>query len=302
MSENAGLSWKERHKDGIAATELTACPHCVASRLLDLPETREFSPQQKQRMSLGKHFQDMEADRLKEKGLDFYRGQATKLTGLAMPIIGEPDFLIRENGKVARVVEVKYRTYPPRTLPQAWLYQAGVYSIRYDDVPITYAIYSLDERYELSLDGPPEELPAVLREWADMIAPVVKRGVPLDSLPHNPVACQRSGWACEGCLGARKAEEEYTDYERRRLRRYLELRQWDEDNKEQAKNWAAAKQEAQEIAMARDGECRFEGFVFEVRERTVRRVDTKQLPDEIRAEYTIARTEHRLRVEEEQDA
>jgi len=315
--------WEAHHEGAIAPSELTSCPHCVGARLLGLPKTRPFSPAQKRWMAMGKYWEEVEAERLKADGVDFYRGRQVVLLGLALPVRGTPDFLIREGGKVVEVREVKFRTTPPASPPLAWLYQAGTYSLRYDGVPITFAVYGqMGARTEMRLDGPPPELTSVLREWADMLAPIVKEGqairdrfakdgVPQDDpdvlaalanliadLPHNPEACARSEWSCTDCFGARKASE-LNDYEKRQLDLFLELSEWYDQHRERIKAFDAAKKAAQEIVLAREDNCiEHNGKVFFVKVHEQTRVDTKALPQEIKDKYATFSTVRRLVVDD----
>jgi len=273
--------WEERHKGALAASDVGRCLHCAAARLVELPKTKPFTPQQKRRMSVGAHFQSLERERLKGEGLDWYAGRVVKLEGLPIPVTAQPDFVVRENGSY-RIIEVKYRTFPPPELPREWQYQAGVYSLRYESCPVTFALYDLEERQEFEMPGPPAELPGLLQEWTEALAGVLAGDYTPNDLPHEPYWCKRSEWACTDCIGQRTADSELSTLEQARLQDYLALRIRFEALRQAEKEYDAAQQAAKEILAAHGGTLQHSGLVLTLRESRSTRLDTKAIPPEVR--------------------
>jgi len=281
QTETAPLSkWEERHKGALAASEVGKCLHCAAARLMELPKTNEFTARQRQRMSIGAHFQAMEAFRLKELGFDFYAGRLVVLAGLALPVRGLPDFVVRENGGF-RVLEVKYRSSPPPEIPREWGYQAGIYSLRYGSCPVTFPVYDFETREPLEMAGPPADLPVLLGEWAEALRGVLDGKYQPHELPHEPYWCKQSEWACADCIGQRTADTELTAIEEGRFAQYLKLRSLFEGLKQSDKEYEAAKDAAKEMIAARGSIVRG-GMMFTLRESRSYRIDTKELDPEIR--------------------
>jgi len=272
--------WEERHKGALAASEVGKCLHCAAARLMELPKTNEFTARQRQRMSIGAHFQAMEAFRLKELGFDFYAGRLVVLEGLALPVRGLPDFVVRENGGF-RVLEVKYRSSPPPEIPREWGYQAGIYSLRYGSCPVTFPVYDFETREPLEMAGPPADLPVLLHEWAEALRGVLDGKYQPHELPHEPYWCKLSEWACPDCIGQRTADTELTAIEEGRFAQYLKLRSLFEGLKQSDKEYEAAKDAAKEMIAAHGSVVRG-GMMFSLRESRSYRIDTKQLDPEIR--------------------
>jgi hypothetical protein len=273
--------WQERHEGALAGSETGKCLHCSAARLLGLPKTKAFTPAQLRRMSVGMHFQGLERERLKEEGADWYAGQTVVLDGLALPVRATPDFVVRENGGY-RIIEVKYRSSPPPEIPREWGYQAGVYSLRYESCPVTFALYDLDDRVELAMPGPPADLPALLHEWCDALRGVLDGQYQPHELPHEPYWCKRSEWACEDCVGMRTADTELSAIEEARFAQYLELRNRFEALKQADKEYDAAKEAAKEMIVARGSIVRA-GMLFTVRESRSEWLDMKAIPEDVKA-------------------
>ena len=273
--------WEEIHEGALAGSETGKCLHCSAARLLGLPKTNEFTPRQKQRMSIGRHFQALEHSRLKEEGADFYPGRQVALHGLAVPVRAQPDFIVRENGRY-RVYEVKYRSFPPPEIPREWGYQAGVYSLRYHSCPVTFSVYDFDTREEMHMEGPPTDLPALLHEWCDALRGVLDGKYQPHELPHEPYWCKRSEWACEDCVGMRTADTELSAIEEARFAQYLELRNRFEALKQADKEYDAAKEAAKEMIAARGSIVRA-GMLFTVRESRSEWLDMKAIPEDVKA-------------------
>ena len=272
--------WEEYHRGALAASEIGKCLHCAASRMVDLPKTKEFSARQRQRMSIGAHFQALESARLKENGADFYSGRHITLQGLAVPVRATPDFVVRENGGF-RIYEVKYRSSPPPEIPREWGYQAGVYSLRYDSCSVTFPVYDFETREEMHMEGPPADLPVLLGEWAEALRGVLDGKYQPHELPHEPYWCRLSEWACEDCIGQRTADTELSAIEEGRFAQYLKLRTLFEGLKQSDKEYEAAKDAAKEMIAARGSIVRG-GMMFSLRESRSYRIDTKELDPEIR--------------------
>jgi hypothetical protein len=262
--------WEELHEGALAATDLRKCPHCVSSRLLGLPKTNPFSEQRKQRMSIGKHFEAMEATRLKEVAPDAYRGRVMVIHDYAIPVRLWPDFVIPVDGKAAKIIEVKYRTTAPLTIPIDWSYQAGVYQLRFGGIPAQFSVYSLDSHNLLEQESPPEDIGDRLAEFAEMMADVLNGSLSIDDLPHDPKTCQDSEWACAECYGARHSETDLIDYERERLMEFLELDRQAEALAQVKRDRDRAEAAVKEIVLAHEGSLTFQGNEWSCYERVQR--------------------------------
>jgi hypothetical protein len=293
-------TWEEQHRGALAASEVGKCLHCAAARLVGRPKTRPYTPAQLRRMSVGVHFQRLEAMALREERRVFYAGRLVSLPGEAVPIRGFPDFVIRENGGL-RVREVKYRSWGPLEPERQWRYQVGVYRLRYHGCPGEFAIYNLDDRAVVDAGEIPPELPLLLREWALALAGVLEGRYEPEELPHEPFWCRRSEWACPDCVGARRAETELTPLERERLGQFTELRAFYEGMRLRDREYEAARLAAQEIVAAHGGEVRCGGKVYRLRETRSVRVDTKAIPPEVRETLPASEVVSRTVVVEEEE-
>ncbi|HUT62170.1 MAG TPA: hypothetical protein VNA25_30390 [Phycisphaerae bacterium] len=276
-------AWETRHKGYLAASEFGRCLHCAAARLTGQQKTAPFSPAALKRMSLGSHFESMERERLKGLGVDFYDGRDVVLSDLPVPVLGRPDFVIRENGGY-RIDETKFRSFPPPTLPREWGYQAGCYSIRYGDAPIDFPIYDLDadEPSILTAEGPPPDLIPLLKEWTEALRGVLDGKYQPKDLPHEPYWCRRSEWACPDCIGERQAETELSLGEQTRVDDFLRLKAQFDLLKQAEKELEASKDATKEILGARGGSIFHAGYRLTLRESKPRDLlDKKLIPAEV---------------------
>lgn len=278
--------WEERHEGALAGSELGKCLHCAAARLVGLPKTQEYTPQQLRRMSIGHHFQALEREGLKEEGADWYAGRLVVLEGLAIPVRATPDFVIRENGGY-RIREVKYRSSPPPELPREWLYQLGIYRLRYESCPGDVALYDFNDREVIEAGEIPPDLPVLLREWTEALAGVLDGRYQPHELPHEPYWCKRSEWACTDCIGQRTAETELSVIEEARFKEYEGLRLRFEALKQAEKEFDAAQDAAKEIIAAHGGLIVRGGLSFRLGETVSERLDTKAIPPEVKATLPV---------------
>jgi len=311
MSEVPTLSaWEERHKGALGASEVEKCLHCSGARLLYCqdpaasPKTNPFTPAQLRRMGIGSHFQDLERERLKElkesEGLDFYDGRDIVLQGFAIPVVARPDFIIRE-GEKHRVREVKYRTFSTGEPQREWLYQLGVYRLRYDGGDGDFAIYSLTDRVEVEGGEIPSDLVPKLHEWTSALLGVLEGRYLPKELPHDPTWCKGSEWACEDCIGQRTATStELLPFEERDLQEYLELSEKDRVFKPTADRYEKVKGRVKEILGAHGGGVVAFGHRFRISESSSQRINMKlltpKLKDQIPYYTSISRS---IRLEDE---
>jgi len=252
---------------------------------------------------VGQHFEDLERMRLKEAGVQFFPGQLCVLADLALPVRGQPDFVVTGD-EGYEVVEVKYRSSLPPSLPREWAYQAGVYALRYQrdgkPAPVRFALYNLEERQEMLMEEPPSDLVPMLREWTAALAEVLAGRIQPNDLPHSPVHCRRSEWACPDCIGARQAREELSEIESRTLSNFLTLHQAFQALSQDEKHYEAAKEAAKEICAAHGGQVYFQDRSLRLRESRFTGVDIKALPAEIRQQYPQEVVRRTLLVEKEE--
>jgi len=273
--------WEERHAGALAMSEVGRCLHCAGARLLEAPKTKPFTENQLRRMKIGTHFQGLEFARLREGGADFYPGRLIVLGGLALPVRGVPDFIVRENGGF-RIIEVKYRTSRPPEVPREWGYQAGAYSLRYESCPVTFAVYDLEDREEMGMAQPPADLPVILQQWTEALAGLLDGQYQLNDLPHEPYWCRRSEWACEDCIGLRVADTELSVIEQKRFSEWVALRARFDALKQAEKELDAAQEAAKEMLAAHGGTIIWQGMEYRLSESRSVRLDTKAIPPEVR--------------------
>jgi len=293
-------TWEEQHKGALAASELGKCLHCAAARLAGRPKTRPYTPAQVRRMSVGAHFEGLEAAALREEGRPFYPGRLITLAGEGIPVRGRPDFVVQRDGQVT-IREVKYRSRGPLEPEREWRYQVGVYRLRYDGCPGEFALYSLDDRVVVDAGEIPSDLPLLLREWRLALAGVLEGKYQPEELPHEPCWCRRSEWACPDCVGARRADTELAPLERERLARFGELRAFYEGMRLRDREYEAARLAAQEIVAAHGGEVRYGGKVYRLRETRSTRVDVKAIPPELKESLPVTEVVTRTVLVEEEE-
>lgn len=293
-------TWEEQHRGALAASEVGKCLHCAAARLVGRPKTRPYTPAQLRRMSVGAHFESLEAAALREEGKAFYPGRLISLDGEGVPVRGRPDFVVQRDGGVS-IREVKYRSRGPLEPERQWRYQLGVYRLRYDGCPGEFALYSLDDRVVVEAGEIPSDLPLLLREWRLALQGALEGKYQPEELPHEPYWCGRSEWACPDCVGVRRAQTDLTPLEQERLGQFSRLRAFYEGMRLRDREYEAARLAAQEIVAAHGGEVCWGGRVYRLRETRSTRVDVKAIPPELRRSLPVTEVVTRtVLVEEEQ--